>query len=233
MTEAKLISQKELLAKLDTPKELKDVNDWFSSLAIDLIRNYELHINKKVYKLVELEFYLYTDNHPDPYVHRNELQLKTLGNWYFHRENSAKKTFTLKGVDITFGTVNKDYGGILIRCIMDVETKELIEGPSKVVDQILTCNDVESVLELKELNDNDWNISNPILKLVPSTNKTRCKKMMRGPRVGLKSKSEDSYLDRNYRYRIYAESTKKNKKSIVGGELVKEIHKKKIVITSE
>jgi len=78
----------------------------FARLADLLINKCKIEMNGYSFLINELEFYYYNDNlHPDPFVHRSELQNKC-GFWYFHDS----------GIDITFGHDN-NYGGILIRSL--------------------------------------------------------------------------------------------------------------------
>lgn len=90
------------------------------------------------HRIAELEFYYNTAVFPDPYPHGDELQ-RTAGQWcgarqfhpspliatcgnrsvhfcrYFHRTGGTYRSGTFKGLDITIGTDEKNYGGILIR----------------------------------------------------------------------------------------------------------------------
>lgn len=56
-----------------------------------------------------------------------------------------------KGVDITLGNKEKDSaGGVLIRAILDQDSGKIIEGPSLVVDEILSTLRYKSIKELVE-----------------------------------------------------------------------------------
>src|SRR5271167_4162609 len=42
--------------------------EYFLTLAKDIMIKYKLIINEQVYKICDIEFYLYTDEHKDPYA---------------------------------------------------------------------------------------------------------------------------------------------------------------------
>src|SRR5688572_15003902 len=109
------VSLKELLSK--QPESCNSVSAWFSVIGKELMCKWDVLIGEDRYALAEIEFYLHREDHPDPYVHKTKLQLDTAVDWYFHREKSASKRFTLKGIDLTFGIPGKEYGGILIRAL--------------------------------------------------------------------------------------------------------------------
>ena len=93
---------------------------------------------------MEIEIYYYSKGHPDIFTHSDEIQLKR-GCWYFH-----KKEGSFKGLDITFGD-GASYGGILLRAIESLDNSVYIEGPSKLVDEILRLHGHKKVRDL--LND--------------------------------------------------------------------------------
>jgi hypothetical protein len=91
------------------------------------------------FRILEIEFYLHADGHEDTYVHCRPQQ-QTVGQWYIH-----PRAGTFKGIDLTFG--RGAYGGILIRAMM-AEDGTVIEGPSKVVDQLITVTGARCVRTL-------------------------------------------------------------------------------------
>lgn len=196
---------------------------WFNRIAEELLLRSQLVIAGKKYEICEIEFYLYNEKHPDPYVHKTEAQLTT-GEWYFHREKSAKKGFTFKGIDLTFGnSASKDalrYGGILIRTICPVGGS-LIEGPSKTVDCILDENKVENVLALKTLTDyKDNALNNPLLRIITCSSLDRT--LAFGPRVGLKKKEgAEEYQQMLYRYTSRRKELKKEKMGLQDITIIK------------
>eukprot|EP01059_Diplonema_ambulator_P035251 TRINITY_DN8223_c0_g1_i3.p1 TRINITY_DN8223_c0_g1~~TRINITY_DN8223_c0_g1_i3.p1 ORF type:complete len:254 (+),score=45.70 TRINITY_DN8223_c0_g1_i3:38-799(+) len=116
--------------------------------AAALMTHFELDINGSMWRLAELEAYVYHDTHPDAYTHRNDDQLE-LCSWYFHRQgNGSYKGGTYKGMDLTFGCrENKLYGGFLVRSIQEVRTNAVVEGPCLVVNKILELNQVGSIAD--------------------------------------------------------------------------------------
>jgi len=99
---------------------------WFKEIALKLFREYELVVNNAVYGFSEIEFYYHSNNHEDPYVHKDNMQL-TNGQWYFHGS----------GIDITFGEKTETYGGILIRGIKRVKpSAQFYSGPLVVAKEI-------------------------------------------------------------------------------------------------
>lgn len=205
-----------------------------NEIALNVFNNLLLVINEKIYLLGEVEMYISNSNLDselvDPYVHKHPQQLE-YGTWYFHRESSATRTFTLKGLDYTFGLIDdKTFAGMLIRAIYDVKGKRYIDGPSKVVDEILDNFEVDSVEELKK-EGHDKKIK---MMINTSTNKPVYKGMINskiqtgfdgylyyGRRIGLKMpkrimsdkemKYYQFYLDVKYRYCLFKEITKKEK----------------------
>jgi hypothetical protein len=118
-------------------------------------------------------------------------------------------------MDIVLGEKNK-YFGILIRSIMDLNTGEFIEGPCKCVNKILEQFGAKNLNELFEsrknktelisLNDND-------LALVKK-NILPAKKVYVGRRIGLSDKYPE-YKNKMYRFVIYENKIKKEKKTLV------------------
>ncbi|CAG8664202.1 3259_t:CDS:1 [Ambispora leptoticha] len=135
----------------------------FTDIANFLINNTRFHIKQEIYAIIEIEFYLNDNNknnHSDPFAHSHNDQLK-LGNFYFHRAGSTGyRGGTRKGLDITFGSaVEHIYGGILLRTIRNLETNEIIEGPSLIVDKIMeSCGkDCQRLSSVRELVEDVWN----------------------------------------------------------------------------
>src|SRR5579872_5909675 len=129
----------------------------FYDIANTLLNKRVLLIKDKEYNLCEIEIYLYSEDHPDVYTHCHPDQLSQ-GNFYFHKASTKKgakyRSGTFKGVDLTYGCNHhedgkdsKVYCGILIRSILSSDN-ELITGPCKVVNHILSQYNVESIDEL-------------------------------------------------------------------------------------
>uniref|UniRef100_A0A7S4L8T2 Uncharacterized protein n=1 Tax=Paramoeba aestuarina TaxID=180227 RepID=A0A7S4L8T2_9EUKA len=114
-----------------------------SVLSSLILQGFEVYINKKLHTILEVELYVTSDAHPDPFTHCNEVQ-KQGGKWYFHRSgtgggNTGYRGGSFKGLDIAIGGEGR-VGGCLIRTIRRESDKHVITGPSKTVDHILeTC----------------------------------------------------------------------------------------------
>ena len=171
-----------------------------------MLRSTELVVFGTRCRLVELEAYLYSEAHPDPFTHRHELQ-QTNGRWYFHRmgnsgaASQAYKNGSFRGLDLSFGGENA-WGGILIRSI---ETPDgIIDGPCLCVNHVLAVSKLDQVKQLDELVFPmvAWNAKNPLC-LQPASG---CgKEIYRTGRVGLTLKKSSTqtvhaqYLLRRYR----------------------------------
>lgn len=157
----------------------------------------------KEYDIVEVEFYYFSQEHPDIFTHKHPLQC-SFGQWYFHRAGhkweSGYKGGSYKGLDITIGNENV-YGGILIRSI---RAETLIEGPSKVVDEILSQTQCQSIHELVE-KMGTTSIDNPILTLKNNLLESSLEdvKIYSSPRVGLSLKGTKWKLKREYLMKPY------------------------------
>jgi hypothetical protein len=96
------------------------------------------------FRLAEIEFYLFSDSHPDPYTHRSPEQ-KLSNRFYFHKfANGSYKAGTWKGLDICIGSESSHFG-VLIRSLVNTATNQFIEGPCLSVNTIVnhfSCNDV-------------------------------------------------------------------------------------------
>jgi hypothetical protein len=190
---------------------------WFRAIARTLFTEWVLCCGDAMYALAELEFYMHSDDHPDPYVHKHDSQ-RTQGEWYFHRAKSAKIGFTLKGLDLTFGTKAR-FGGILVRAIRPLSAGKLglmIEGPSKVVDTLLTDCGVTSVMELTSLDEFTTDAFDcPHLMLAPIRGTSLKAALASGPRIGLRAKPEAAkYHKSPYRYHAYPSLAKKEKHAL-------------------
>ncbi|NLR90454.1 MULTISPECIES: hypothetical protein [Flammeovirga] len=151
------------------------IEDSFTSIANFLMNDVVLRAGINNYRLVEIEFYYFSDQHQDPYVHKHEAQ-KTLGRWYIHGA----------GLDITFGTMDF-YGGILIRGVQRRGDKQFISGPLNVASEVIHhlggVEDQEIHFGLKEYDLPQEQIAS-------------------SRRVGLNPRKNDGelYVNRPYRY---------------------------------
>lgn len=198
---------RELLARKITP-----VADWFALIGSTLMHEWDLSIGDAKFALAEIELYFFDKSHPDTFTHKHAQQLNSSCDWYFHREKSASKSFTLKGLDLTFGAPGKEYGGILIRALKRLENGEFIEGPSKTVDTILDAHSVESVAKLKEIKEFAGDaLTNDMLRLTPAI-KSRTDAIVCAARFGLSTKKRElAYFSAPYRFRTWPHAATKGK----------------------
>lgn len=98
----------------------------FSKIAELLLINFAIVKGTDKSEIVEIEFYLFTPSHPDVITYP---RITEAGQWFFHQS----------GVDITFKSDGKRYGGILIRGIKQIESigkRRPILGPLKCMDAL-------------------------------------------------------------------------------------------------
>lgn len=195
-----------------TTKEAPDLSATFLATARMLFEKKGLSINGTVYEFSEVEFYLCNSDHPDLYAHQHPEQLQ-YGNWYFHRAStkigSAYKGGTRKGLDMTLGDSKPTYCGVLVRSIY-ASSVGTITGPSCVVDHILKCYGVASLMELT--NDQALSVSSNTRKFhLVDVDHASTEAVYSGPRVGLTAASHPEWATKPYRFvRRYA-GVKKDK----------------------
>lgn len=174
---------------LDLTIREDNLDEDFKRIAFDLMNNWILKIESKLYRIAEIEFYLKSESHNDTYTHGHKLQ-KTKERWYFHGS----------GIDITFGAKGF-YGGILIRAIYDIKEDNYIYGPLNCVTELFS--NINNIYDTK--------IS---FGLIPSTGSIiKIKTPIAAPRVGLNPKMDIDKYDAFYRFLImpkqkHAEKTK-------------------------
>lgn len=136
-----------LLQKPENIAEGEGIESWFNRIASQLLFGSHLVVGNESHRLVEIEFYYFGDAHPDPFTHRDRIQLEC-GRWYFHRTGDRYRSGSFKGLDLTFGD-GQAFGGILIRSIATLDGK-LIDGPSLCVDYLLAKAGATRVAELDD-----------------------------------------------------------------------------------
>lgn len=132
--------------KLKEQLEIHDLN-WndahskFKKIAENLMCDYIIKKGEKKYAIVEIEFYLYSNNHRDYITYPREIEA---GRWFFH-SSGVDLTFQSKGISLKYQygkkqyTLQKDtfFGGILIRGLYKLDSNEndkYILGPQKCVN---------------------------------------------------------------------------------------------------
>jgi hypothetical protein len=210
----------------------------------------------KSYRIVELEYYYSSPEHPDPYVHLDPHQSHWMC-WYFHRQNGkAYKGGTYKGLDISIGDIGSPIGsessssrtkktsavpggagGLLIRSLLNIETGEVIQGPCRVVNELLSLHNNSSPLSVHELVTELQNsaLSDSLPVSITSQDrltfqriKSNGQKILCSPRVGLTFRRVTplvgkEYLMAPYRYTYSKIDFKANKSllTILGTNLNK------------
>ncbi|AYV79884.1 MAG: hypothetical protein Gaeavirus1_21 [Gaeavirus sp.] len=212
--------------QLDSPAYNKctSIEDKFTTLATVLLTQFKLQINDITCTIEEVEIYYNSPNHKDEYTHKNKDQLAN-SKWYFHQyPNGTYKSGTYKGLDITFGNGLDTYGGVLIRSIQNVTTKEFITGPCNTVNYILmqtnSTDTTDLVSKMKDLHIT--NNDNPIYLIHDEQHEHAT--IFAGPRVGLSLK-HPSFLLKEYRYLKQPSKIPKYRSTIISS-----LHNKKTSI---
>jgi hypothetical protein len=193
--------------------------DWFTRLAERLLNGSVLMVGNEPHRFVEIEFYYCGEGHPDPFTHRDPIQLET-GRWYFHRTGGMYRSGSFKGLDLTFGSGGA-FGGMLIRGI-EAPDGSLIDGPSLCVDHLLEKTRHQTVASLDDAIDGKvaWD-SNNVLFLDEVTSQHR--PLFRSARVGLSLKKAKAatagemprFIMKTYRYLSEPRRTAKGKTYLV------------------
>ncbi|EOR96409.1 hypothetical protein ADIARSV_0409 [Arcticibacter svalbardensis MN12-7] len=176
-------SQKTILASFDT------IADKFS-------KDIQLKVNDEYYRIVDFEFYTYSEKLPDPHTYKNDLQLQS-NKLYLHGS----------GIDITFGD-GKNYGGILIRSVVKLYggsdpksgfMKKQYDGPQKVATELFSNFNLLNGKGVNTIQFLDIEGHNQDCSFVPGMS------MLKTSRFGLTPKANDPlgfYLNLKLRYVI-------------------------------
>lgn len=211
-------------------KQCNNYDEKFYQLTNTLLNKTLLVINNKEYRLREIELYLFTDDHPDTYTHK-DIDQNIPCRWYFHKKGNTYKGGTYKGLDITFGFQDPNkckitYAGILIRGISN--NNNLVTGPSKVVDHILRETKFEKITDLVKNLESLYDVSKKSLLYLRYNDMLEQLVIYSGPRVGLSFKYP-VYAVKNYRYLTYRiKEIEKYKPSIIfnlanSGKMIEEV----------
>lgn len=165
---------------------------WLQAVVTKMLGDWDLFIADQPHSIIELEVYLHSDAHPDPYTHGDEGQF-SCGAWYFHRAGKSFKAGSFKGLDLACGSrSNGVHAGLLLRAVEDA-AGNIVEGPSLLVDHILKLNkkayiaDFVSGRTAAEL----LAASTAGLELRPTARQPRTPpRLWAGPRVGLVPRAE-------------------------------------------
>lgn len=214
-------------------RESGEFDAWFTRIAERLLNGCRLIAGREPHRLVEIEFYYWSDAHPDPFAHRDPIQFH-IGRWYFHRTHGTYRGGSFKGLDLTFGE-GQTSGGILIRGMVAADGM-LIDGPSLCVDRLLGAAGAETVAALDRAVQPRlaWEEGNPLR--LEATDREEELPLIRSPRVGLLLKKPGSPMEptrfvmRPYRYLTEPRRTRKGKIHVVlalhaRGESADDIHR--------
>lgn len=159
-----------------------------AATAKSLLTDYNLMIAGQPHEIVEVEMYLKSPTHPDPYVHGYSEQ-ELSGVFYFHRMGASYRGGTYKGMDICFGggAGSGIFHGVLVRSIVTPDGT-LVSGPCCCVDYILAQVGTASVANLvSETLANNINAyqTDKSLHLVKRVVAHKATNVLATPRVGL------------------------------------------------
>lgn len=176
----------------------------FSLIAEKILNGLTLCTPRSVYRICEIEFYYFSQNHPDPYCHKNERQLLQ-NRLYFHRFKNPGKYPNLKqkGMDITFGHQPDIFAGILLRTILDLPTGKVVAGPAKIINRIIP--DIGGPEFIKKIHGKNLDVFDPDSIIQLRKQKMKKLKIHRKPRIGLTQKTLDKnsfFLNAPYNYFI-------------------------------
>jgi hypothetical protein len=195
--------------------DFKDLAEDFLNSTILVLRPHSKAAEAQ-FRLAEIEFYVHSQTHPDPYTHRSPEQ-RTSDRFYFHKfSNGTYKSGTWKGLDVCLGD-GSTFFGVLIRSVVDAATDRLIEGPCLTVNRILEhfeCRTIDAFVDQVcggKLDFDVYDASRPLhfrrLRL-PRQRPIYC-----GPRIGLSDKWPE-FRDRPYRFCTEPDRIKKRKRTL-------------------
>lgn len=190
------------LSVLAAPSD-RGIEAWFGAIAERVLNHSALLIANEPHRIVELELYYQSPDHPDPFVHSDSHQ-ESLGRWYFHRRGGQYTGGSYKGLDLTFGPQGV-LGGVLLRTI-ETPQGQLISGCSLCVDHILSKTGFEHVRELDEALGQALIWDESALLQLAATSTPRSHTLYSSARVGLTLKRAHTvklmpdYIMRPYRF---------------------------------
>lgn len=183
----------------------------FDELAGNLMQNLCLYVGENRYQVTECEIYYYdkTNKHFDPYCHKSNFQLKC-GTFYYNGF----------GLDLTFGNSERNiFGGVLIRGIKSISENTFINGPIKVMEEL-----IDNIGSAFDQSNKHFYID--VFENQDKTNNT----IYKTSRIGLPKKDEDYFL-RHYRYINNIENKDHNFKNKYA--FLKELLKNKVIENTE
>ena len=195
-----------------------DFAAWFARLAGRLLNGTDLVVAGAAYRLAELEVYYHGPGHPDPFAHRDPVQLEN-GRWYFHRTGGVHRGGSFKGLDLAFGD-GAAHSGVLIRAVV-ASGGAMIDGPSLTVDHVLAKTGAASPAALdRRIGERKvWDATAPVF--IRSSAEPRDAVVYRTSRVGLSLKRAAGkpdaarFVGRPYRFLTEPRAVAKGKVNLV------------------
>jgi hypothetical protein len=186
-----------------------DVPTSLVSVAELLINTCELQIGTRTFELAEVEAYLWTSSHKDPFVYR-EPNAK-FGQLFFHAS----------GVDIWLG-LGESRLGWLVRAVYERSSDTYIYGPliiKGVIEEELKLQLTKSAVQSYYSLEQDWPIN-----LIESEQE-RNDHIFRATRwkLGERTHDPDGYKLRDYRFFTHPSKEHKGKESFLKDALSKQI----------
>lgn len=181
--------------------------DDFDVLAEIFLKHAVIKVRSMFYRLREIEFYLFSENHKDSYAHQQD-GLKKYGEVYLHRHNNGTfKNGNYKSMDLTLGNESRWFG-ILVRGLNiisgDLETS--IDGPCLCVNHMLTQYGVTDVQSY--CNEFGDPTASHFATVYYSQQPWTESEIINGPRIGLSERYPD-FKERKYRYGLSGHRYKK------------------------
>jgi len=197
---------------------MKNLKKKFDEIAHYLLNRCIIKVNGIVLRICEVEFYYCGGAHQDTFAHCDEMQ-KLNCHWYFHKNGKKFRSGNYKGLDITFGSDKKGFGGILLRAISNVDGGDYISGPCLLVNKVLELCNVSSIDDLVVANGFSLNGDHVgSLLYLEESNDLPEATIYGSPRFGLTLKEYNEarakFIMQDYRYVIFPEKNKKGKPHI-------------------
>lgn len=129
-----------LLSVLNDSSSAEDIQSTFAKIAKILLFKSHIKTSYGNYRILEIEFYFFNQNHKDTVTMYRE---EEPGMWWLHEW----------GVDLSFKSEKEYYGGILIRSILDEEDNKYICGPQKCCQELFYSSAFKETLAPRILED--------------------------------------------------------------------------------
>jgi hypothetical protein len=108
---------------------VKENQEEFKDIAEKIFTEYAIKTHDSLFRMIELEFYWNSSSHADNSTYLRKYVDPKSGEWFFH----------YSGVDIALRNEKTGgYGGILIRSIIDINSKEIFKGPQVCVMRLFS-----------------------------------------------------------------------------------------------